>query len=154
MIGFEASSQCVAETHTLAERVLGLLELPVVIRLHGDLGVGKTEWVRGFVRAMGSVEDDVEVSSPSFALLNEYETRLGMIYHWDLYRLGEEIDWHVLDIMDHLPGDGVTLVEWPERFPLEWPEGTYDLSITMNEDESREISFKSVDVIDSEENDV
>lgn len=95
-----------------------------VVRLHGGLGAGKTTWVQGMARGLGA---EVEATSPTFALLHEYDCGKFPLHHWDLYRLGPETDWRVLDLADQLPGPGVTVVEWPERYPGPWPEGTRDV---------------------------
>ncbi|NJK93010.1 MAG: hypothetical protein HC904_15025 [Blastochloris sp.] len=60
--------------------------------------------------------------APTFSLLHEYSGGRLPLYHWDLYRLGPDTDWSVLDLNDHLPSSGITVVEWPERFPGPWPQ--------------------------------
>lgn len=95
-----------------------------VVRLHGDLGAGKTTWVQGMAEGLGAVDT---VTSPTFALLHEYDCGAFRLYHWDLYRLEPETDWSALDLAEQLPGEGVTVVEWPERYPGPWPEGVRDV---------------------------
>lgn len=113
-----------------------------VLRLHGTLGAGKTTWVKGFLSGLGG-ED--EAASPSFALMHEYRTGRLPVYHWDLYRLEPGTDWSVLDLIEHLPSDGITLVEWPERYPGAWPrELLWDLTITPHPDESRTIHLTPI----------
>jgi tRNA threonylcarbamoyladenosine biosynthesis protein TsaE len=95
-----------------------------VVRLHGPLGAGKTTWVQGMAQGLGA---EGEVTSPTFALLHEYPCPRFPLHHWDLYRLGPETDWSLLDLVEHLPGPGITVVEWPERYPGPWPEGVRDV---------------------------
>jgi tRNA threonylcarbamoyladenosine biosynthesis protein TsaE len=95
-----------------------------VVRLHGTLGAGKTTWVQGMAQGLGA---EGEATSPTFALLHEYPCRSFPLHHWDLYRLGPETDWSLLDLVEQLPGPGVTVVEWPERYPGLWPDGVRDV---------------------------
>ena len=95
-----------------------------MVLLHGDLGAGKTTLAKGIAAALG-VED--VVSSPSFSLVNEYDTRLAAavtrLYHIDLYRLRSEDDLASIGFDDFMaPSHGITLVEWPERASAALPE--------------------------------
>jgi len=107
-----------------------------VLRLHGTLGAGKTTWVQGFVAGLGAT---MEVTSPTFALLHEYRGGRLDVFHWDLYRLESETDWSVLDLPEQLPSSGLTLIEWPERYPGPWPQGCLiDVQIkTLSETQRR-----------------
>lgn len=82
------------------------------IYLQGELGAGKTTWVRGFLRGFGYTG---AVKSPSFALVEQYDLRGHVIVHLDLYRIAdlEELEW--IGMRDWFDGDTVCLVEWPER---------------------------------------
>src|SRR5215207_11478826 len=105
-----------AETAAIGEALAGCLRDGDVVLLHGDLGAGKTTLAKGIASALG-VQD--VVSSPSFSLVNEYETGLDAVvarlYHLDLYRLRSEGDLATIGFEDLVaPADGVTLVEWPE----------------------------------------
>jgi tRNA threonylcarbamoyladenosine biosynthesis protein TsaE len=110
-----------------------------VIRLHGGLGAGKTTFVQGLARGLGYTGD---ATSPTFALLHEYPGSSLTLFHWDLYRLGPETDWSVLDLADQLPGPGITVVEWPERYPGPWPAGTLDIHLRTSEDDTRTIDYR------------
>lgn len=84
-----------------------------VVALHGDLGAGKTALVRGFLRAVMQ-DDAMKVPSPTFTLVQEYETPNITIYHYDLYRMADvgeltELNWQ------QAIADGLAFVEWPER---------------------------------------
>jgi tRNA threonylcarbamoyladenosine biosynthesis protein TsaE len=113
-----------AETAAIGEALAGCLRVGDVVLLHGDLGAGKTTLAKGIAAALG-VED--VVSSPSFSLVNEYDTRLAAavtrLYHLDLYRLRSEDDLASIGFDDFMaPADGITLVEWPERASTALPE--------------------------------
>jgi tRNA A37 threonylcarbamoyladenosine biosynthesis protein TsaE len=66
------------------------------------------------------------------------------VFHWDLYRLSPSTDWTQIDLPDQLPGEGITLVEWPERYPAGWPESTWNIHLRLLPDESREIRWEKM----------
>ena len=108
-----------AETENLARRIAPRLRAGDAIALKGDLGAGKTTLARAILRACG-VEG--EVPSPSFALLQEYETARLKIVHCDLYRIADCRELDELGLEEALD-DGALLIEWPERAPSRVPGG-------------------------------
>jgi tRNA threonylcarbamoyladenosine biosynthesis protein TsaE len=101
-----------AETEDLAARLGADFRGGEVVLLSGELGAGKTAFVRGLARGVGA--DPEEVASPTFVLLTHYRGRL-ILHHVDLYRLGGGGDDQELGL-EELPGEqGVLAVEWPER---------------------------------------
>ena len=92
-----------------------------VIALHGVLGAGKTQLAKGLARGLGYTG---EVTSPSFTIVHEYLGGRLPLYHIDLYRIDSEKDAIEIGLEEFLPGDGVTLVEWPERIPSLLPPQT------------------------------
>lgn len=130
-------SDSVAETRAHAAHFAAGATAGMILRLHGDLGAGKTTWMQGFVAGLKSADT---VTSPTFSLLHEYHGKLP-VYHWDLYRLGTETNWDLLDLPEHLPSkDGVTVIEWSERYPGPWPDsGCWDIHIKIDADDQREI---------------
>lgn len=93
----------------LAERVRGRAGL---VFLRGDLGAGKTTLVRGLLRGLGHVGP---VRSPTYTLIEPYEVAGQRLYHLDLYRLGDPEELEFLGLRDLLDGEGLLLVEWPDR---------------------------------------
>jgi tRNA threonylcarbamoyl adenosine modification protein YjeE len=98
----------------LATRFAAAVEPGDTILLEGTLGAGKTTFARHFAWALG-VEGDEPVTSPTFALVHEYDARLPLV-HADLYRLGDAAELGELGLHDRLGQDAVALVEWGERF--------------------------------------
>lgn len=131
-------SQSPQDTHDHGRQCAKECQTGTVIRLQGTLGAGKTTWVQGFIRAIGVVE---EITSPTFSLVHEYTSGRLNVYHWDLYRLNSETDWSVLDLADHLPSTGITLVEWPDRYTGLWPKNCIkDITIETLEGCQRRIT--------------
>ena len=98
-----------------------------VFALTGDLGAGKTQFVKGFVRGVGS---EAEVTSPTFTLVHEYGGGRCPVYHFDFYRLDTPEAVVQLGFDEYLEGDGICVVEWADRFPQLSPEGTVWISLT------------------------
>lgn len=100
------------ETSAAGERLGAALQAGAVVLLHGDLGAGKTAFVRGLARGLGA--PDEEVTSPTFTIVQEYPGRV-TLYHVDLYRL-EEREVDDLGLEELVLGDGVVAIEWAERW--------------------------------------
>ncbi|EAT15166.1 tRNA (adenosine(37)-N6)-threonylcarbamoyltransferase complex ATPase subunit type 1 TsaE [Desulfuromonas acetoxidans] len=115
MVLLDLNSASEQQTLRLGEALGKLFPAGSLILLHGDLGAGKTCLASGIARGVG-VDPDVPITSPTYTLLNCYEGRLPL-YHFDLYRLGGEEELEELGFDEYFHGDGVALVEWPERCP-------------------------------------
>jgi tRNA threonylcarbamoyladenosine biosynthesis protein TsaE len=100
-----------AQTQRLGVRLGELLEAGDVVLLEGHLGAGKTVLAQGIAQGLGI---DDPVTSPTFTLIHEYEGRLPL-YHVDLYRLAGDADAAAIGLEEYLYGNGVTVIEWPDR---------------------------------------
>jgi tRNA threonylcarbamoyl adenosine modification protein YjeE len=117
-----------ADTTALAGRIAPLMGLGDAVALWGDLGAGKTTLAREILRALGVTED---VPSPTFTLVQAYETPHLTVAHYDLYRLKSARELHELGFREALE-DGAVLVEWPERAPDYLPDGTLHLRLSVD----------------------
>lgn len=133
----------VDETLALGERIAGELKAGDILLLSGDLGAGKTHFVKGVARGFGV--DELHVNSPTFTLIHEYKTGRLPVYHIDAYRLKSEQEAVEIGIEDYLYGDGICLVEWPERIAGLLPPGCVTVNIESTGTESRRFSFKKPD---------
>lgn len=100
------------ETSAAGERLAARLNAGDVVLLYGDLGAGKTAFVRGMACGLGAPAD--EVSSPTFTLIQEYQGRV-TLYHVDLYRL-EPAEIDDLGLEELVSGDGIVAIEWADRW--------------------------------------
>ena len=130
---------------TLAKQLLSDPALPRYIALYGDLGVGKTAFVRGVASVLCP---GAAVRSPTFALVHEHRGVLPM-FHFDMYRITDEDDLYSIGYDDYLTRGGVILVEWSENIPYALPDAYLRVSITKddaNAPDSREIVIEEVSV--------
>jgi len=111
-----------------------------VVRLEGPLGAGKTVFARGLIRALTSAEEDVP--SPTFALVQIYDTTKGPLWHMDLYRLEDEVD--ILDLgFEEAQDDAICLIEWPQKAESYIPEGALTVRVEVDTDDParRNVTF-------------
>ena len=122
------------ETEQLGERIASKLKGMEVIALFGGMGMGKTAFTRGLARGLGA--DDV-VSSPTFALVNEYSGRVP-VYHFDMYRVTSWDDLYSTGFFDYLD-TGVLIIEWSENIEGALPENALRITISRGESDNQRI---------------
>jgi tRNA threonylcarbamoyladenosine biosynthesis protein TsaE len=122
-----------AATLSLGRRLAALARPGDVILLFGTLGTGKSTLARAFIRALTSADE--EVPSPTFTLVQAYETQAGDVWHFDLYRLDKPEDSYELGIEDAFV-DGISLIEWPERLGRLIPRRRLELTLAAGESET------------------
>lgn len=132
-----------AETEALGEKVAAKLNPGNVVALFGGMGMGKTTLTRGLARGLG-VPDGV--SSPTFALVHEYEGRVP-VYHFDMYRVQNWDDLYSTGFFDYLDTGGILIVEWSENIENALPENSIQIRISLgNTENEREITIEGVKV--------
>ncbi|HWM25363.1 MAG TPA: tRNA (adenosine(37)-N6)-threonylcarbamoyltransferase complex ATPase subunit type 1 TsaE [Chthoniobacterales bacterium] len=107
-----------------------------VFALTGDLGAGKTQFVKGFVAGL---ESSAEVTSPTFVLVHEYEDGRLPVYHFDFYRLENSDAVLRLGFDDYVFGEGVSLIEWADRYPALLPHHAKWISFELKNENMRVI---------------
>lgn len=112
-----------------------------VYSLNGDLGVGKTVFTKGFAMGLGITE---HVVSPTFTIVQEYETGRIPMYHFDVYRISDPDEMYEIGYEDYFYGEGVTLVEWAELIDELMPENTKRIQI--EKDLSRGVDYRKITV--------
>ena len=127
-----------AETRALGEQLARRLQPGDTVILEGELGAGKSELARGIARGLGVTET---VTSPSFTILNVYESGRCPLYHFDWYRLENEEELYELGMDEYLGGDGVAVVEWAERCPDAVPEKRIRIRLEVTGEETRRIEI-------------
>lgn len=124
-----------------AEAIIGHLKTHPVVAFHGPMGAGKTTLIAEILRRLGSSD---EVSSPTFALVNEYLTAANdPVYHFDFYRIDTPAEALDMGVMEYLDSGSVCLLEWPERIIDLLPPDTLHVNITPLDETAREMSFRT-----------
>lgn len=132
-----------AATARLGSQLAAMLQADDLILLQGDLGVGKTALARAIIRTLLDAPD-MDVPSPSFALVQPYENEEHAILHADLYRMDEEGDIEELGILDE--GNALVLVEWPERAPMLDHIATLKINLSLGpKNEGRNVTLNFTD---------
>lgn len=134
-------SSSAKQTMLYAKKFAKKLKAGDVLAFSGDLGSGKTTFIKGLAQGLG-LNDAHEVKSPTFVLMHVYETEIP-IYHFDLYRLndGDEID--SIDLEDFLfCKDAITCVEWAEKAQDRMPQDAYYIHLKHLNENEREIAIK------------
>ncbi len=121
------TEQCGAD---LAKQMQSSNTFPPFVALYGDLGVGKTAFVRGFASVITPTS---AVRSPTFALVNEYRGKSGSLFHFDMYRIDSEDDLLSIGFYDYWDRPGICLVEWSEKIPYALPDEYLRVTITKDD---------------------
>jgi tRNA threonylcarbamoyladenosine biosynthesis protein TsaE len=124
------------ETRLIASEFARNLPAGTVLSLVGDLGAGKTEFVKGLAIGLG-VEN--EVTSPTFTLVHEYRRGRLALFHMDFYRLNEERELDEVGFDDYLMAGGVCAIEWGDKFPKRLPPDSVTVRFIIHGNDKRTI---------------
>jgi tRNA threonylcarbamoyladenosine biosynthesis protein TsaE len=127
-----------ADTAAAGQRLAATLPPGSVVLLTGQLGAGKTAFVRGMARGLGASSDDV--SSPTFTLIQEYRGGRSTLYHVDLYRL-QPVEIGDLGLDELMAGEDVVAIEWAERWPAR-PADAIEVAIADEGEDRRRIEIR------------
>ena len=135
-MNFKYTSRCEQDTLEIAENIESEKFPGMVICLDGELGSGKTVFVKGFAKALGINET---ITSPTFSLVKEYYEGEMPLFHMDVYRLDEGAD--SFGLSDYLNEDGICIIEWPEMVQDQLPDERLDVKIKVLDDDTRVLVF-------------
>jgi tRNA threonylcarbamoyladenosine biosynthesis protein TsaE len=127
-----------AETEAIARRLAEDLVTGCVLALKGELGSGKTLFTQGLVAGLKS---DAAVTSPTFTIVHEYRGGRSPVYHFDFFRLENRESAVRLGLEDYFFGDGVSVIEWADRFPELIPEQARWISFEIKSARQRIITL-------------
>lgn len=134
---FKYISKSVEDTLTIAENIESEKFENMVICLDGELGSGKTVFVKGFASALG-IDDNI--TSPTFNIIKEYLNGVLPLYHMDVYRLDEVSE--DIGIRDYYNMGGVTIIEWAEIIKDKLPEERLEITFKLVDEDTRVLVFK------------
>ena len=126
------------ETETIGRQLAKDADAGSVVALKGELGSGKTLFTKGLVAGLGST---ATVTSPTFTIVHEYRGGRLPVYHFDFFRLENRESVARLGLDDYFFGDGVSVVEWADRFPDLIPEQARWISLEIESERQRIITF-------------
>ncbi len=134
---YKYTSKDEMDTLELAQNIESEKFPNMVICLNGELGTGKTVFVKGFAQALGIEET---ITSPTFNIVKEYEMGELPLYHMDVYRLEENKE--NIGIRDYFTKGGVTIIEWADMIEEELPEERLDIDFRFIDENTRVLIFK------------
>lgn len=141
MADWMLESTCAEDTFELGRAMAQKAVPGTVYCLDGDLGTGKTVFTQGFAAGLGIRGP---VNSPTFTIMQSYESGRLPLYHFDVYRIGEEEELYEIGCEEYFYGYGVCLIEWASRFPEVIPEDA--VWIRLEKDPARGFSYRRITV--------
>ena len=128
LMNFSFVSNTVSDLREIANSILSRFPEERIFAIYGNLGVGKTELVKEFCRELGV---DQQPLSPSYSLINEYSSAKTpcFIYHMDLYRLNDIIEFYDIGYEEYFYGNGICFIEWPEIIETLLPPNYVEIKI-------------------------
>jgi tRNA threonylcarbamoyladenosine biosynthesis protein TsaE len=129
-----------ASAARLAKTLLHRPAQPCIVTLHGDLGAGKTTWVRALLRALG---ERGRIKSPTYAIAESYQLGAWSVWHFDFYRFSDPNEWEEAGFRDTLAEPALHLIEWPERVEglLPTPDIALHIALQHGQEDTRQLRF-------------
>ncbi len=138
---FTQITRTVSETEKLAENFSKQLSPNGILLLIGDLGAGKTAFVRGLAKGL-KISDPSKIHSPTFTLINEYAGKTPL-FHVDLYRLNSKTEIENLGLEDYFDRNGIIAIEWADRAINYWPKDAIEVRFELISLNERKISMNN-----------
>ncbi len=130
----------ITEINSVAKEILESVNSRTIL-FYGEMGVGKTTLIREIVKELGYLHD---VSSPTFSIVNEYEIKDGLVYHFDFYRIKNEEEVYDIGFEDYLDSDQWIFIEWPEKISSLIPDQVNEIHLEKAAKNIRRIKLKTL----------
>ena len=121
-----------------AQKIIAFANNQRIFLFYGEMGAGKTTLIKSLCKLMGSNDN---VSSPTFSIINEYPLPLGKIYHFDFYRLRNQVEALDMGCEEYFYSGSFCFIEWPEKIPDLLPEHFIKIEIEVKTDNKRVITL-------------
>ena len=129
------------DTFEIAKNIAKELKKGSIVCLDGDLGVGKTIFAKGFAKGLG-IEDDI--TSPTFTLVQSYESLDNVLHHFDVYRISDESEMYEIGYEEYFFSDAICLIEWSSLIPDLIPENA--IRISIEKDMEKGFDYRNINI--------
>jgi tRNA threonylcarbamoyladenosine biosynthesis protein TsaE len=126
------------EIDGVAEKIIATVASKTLL-FYGEMGVGKTTLIKALAKSIGVF---TPVSSPTFSIVNEYEGRDCLVYHFDFYRIEDEHEVYDIGIEDYFAADAWKFIEWPDKIPNLIPLAAAHITILQTDTKQRSLTIK------------
>ncbi len=130
----------ISDINSIAKEILLSVNSKTIL-FYGEMGVGKTTLISEIVKELGYVHD---VSSPTFSIVNEYEIKDGLVYHFDFFRIKNEEEVYDIGFEDYLSSDNWIFIEWPDKINSLIPDHINEIHLEKASGNSRKIKLKTL----------
>jgi tRNA threonylcarbamoyladenosine biosynthesis protein TsaE len=135
----QLTATTLSDLPAIAERLISFAGNNRIFLFHGDMGAGKTTLIKALCAQLGV---DTPVSSPTFAIINEYEGAQHRIYHFDFYRLKTQTEALDMGCEEYFYSGDYCFIEWPDKIPDMLPSHYINIAVSVLNDTCRKISFE------------
>lgn len=129
----------ISEINLVAKQIIESVNSKIIL-FHGEMGVGKTTLISEIIKELGYSKD---VSSPTFSIVNEYEIKDGLVYHFDFFRLNDETEAFDIGFEDYLFSGNWCFIEWPDKIANLLPENVNEIFLELDKELNRNIKLKN-----------